>query len=345
MTVAKWVFQQLGGERRRIELEGWNAPFGRPRQSPVVEDGVELRHNAVYYDGNPEPTVHVFGDKNDDVELNGRFRDRYGGKGAAQVLAEQFKAFTRDGQLTQVTWGDTVSLRGFITKFTPSRESRGEIAWRMTLLVVSDDLADRRPLLGDPEKPTDHAKAIWAAMQALDDARKPLPKLKTSLLDMISGFTDMLMSVTASVANIAGQIESYERAAVGEIKRLRATVRQAQTATVRLVRTYDSLRSDALEVQSANDDLRLEQVRTASQEALSEMGKTLDAAGRQAQQAELGKIRAVYVAIAGDTWEAISRKFYGDPGGAADVREANNIAPGAQPLPGEAYAIPNKKKG
>lgn len=357
MTVAKWVFQQLSGERRRIELEGWDAPFGRPRQGAVVEDGVALRHNPVYYDGNPEPTVHIFGDKNEDIELNGRFRDRYGGRNSAQALAEQFKAFTRDGQLAHITWGDTISLRAFITSFTPGRESRGEIEWRMSLLVVSDDLAERRP---DPplrQLPADHTDAIMAAMRKVwaaspdapsadapdrPETPKPPTKLPTSVLDIIAGFTDMLGSFTASLANIAGQIESFERAAIGEVRRFRAAIRQIRTAALRLMRTYDSLEMHWLEVQDAEDELRLEEMRTESQEALAEMLAEVDVAAEAARRAELGQIQAVYVAVTGDTWESIARKFYGDPQQAASIRDANGVSSGVEPIEGEMYAIPRK---
>src|SRR5690606_21472135 len=111
---------------------------------------------------------------------------------------------------------------------------------------------------------------------------------------------------------------------------------------VRLRRAYDSLRSDVIEVRNADDELRFEGIRTASQEALDEMIAQLDGAAESARRAEVGQIRSLHIAAAGDTWESMSRRHYGGPEKAASIREANGVTPGTQPIPGEVYVIPNR---
>src|SRR5262245_13842563 len=115
-----WRFEQLAGDRKVIELSGWAAPLGRPRQGAVVRDGIQIRKAETFYpESDAGPTRHVFGRRYMPWELRGRFRDRADGVDFAKHQTEMLKAFVADAQLCRISWGDILSGVGFIDEFDP----------------------------------------------------------------------------------------------------------------------------------------------------------------------------------------------------------------------------------
>jgi nucleoid-associated protein YgaU len=72
-------------------------------------------------------------------------------------------------------------------------------------------------------------------------------------------------------------------------------------------------------------------------QAMMTEAKNLDTA---ADRAIVGRTKTTYVAKDGDTWEAMATRFYGGPGRANDIRDANLASPGEQVRPGQEYLIP-----
>lgn len=341
---APWVFTQVTAQQKTLKLDGWDAPHGRPRMKPIVEDGVESRHKRTYYSGNDEPTRHIFGTKLKDLELSGRFMDRYGGPGYARTKAEYAKAFADDKIPVLITWGQNVAVTGYIAEFTPKRESEAEIAWEMKVEVDVDHLLQSSKIRGDAQAPAPEAFVDVMSLlmvQALVPVEDQPDAFKGSFFDSLDSIVVGLTSAFATLANVALAMSSFEDSLVGDLRRFRAGLGQFKTALIIFRDTYQDFRSEtALEGDNAAEQLSFARLQSASAVASMQLMFQIAEADRQAQIAERGKILGFYEAKEGDTWEGISRQVYGSITRSTDLREANGIAPGVDPVAGTTYAIP-----
>ncbi len=338
--MGEFHFSQLGGDKLELSLAGAFAPHGRPRQRPVVTDAVSVRNVEVYYPGNNLPTRHLFGTREEPWELEGRFSDRNGGNGYAQALTEYVKRFVADQQQVRVAWNGIVAANGFIELFEPGRESASEIAWRMTIRIDEDLLRVTRtaqPAEADPKTSMLNIQAAIA--EAWDNALDVPPTLKVSILDALGALIGSINSAVASVAKIVDQFDSFQRGLVSELRRLRAGLRQLRTSVIKAKNAYNDLVAGTALVSNNSDDLlnfwdAQGTTNAAMIKAILEIEK-LDAAARDAER---GKIKGVYVAREGDTWESIASQTLGSSQRADDIRRAN--AASGNPVPGTEYVIP-----
>lgn len=349
MAVFPWVIKQLGGDLKTLTLAGFDAPHGRPRQKPIVKDGVKIRQKTVRYPGNSEVTRHIFGDMEDDWELSGRFSDRRSGSGYAAEKVEFIKAFVRDAQKVAILWGNLIAVTAFITEFEPAREASGEVAWRIIVQVDRDDLAPQRN-----ESTVDPVSAFSAEKltttlapfirSGLDDVAPVLQKpitIKGSVFDLLDTLVSGVGSLTAAVADIADQLQSIEKASIGEIRRFRGVLGQLRTSLIETRENFQFFTADlALQNDRASDDIDFwKQKNDAMVSIIDALGQIADA-DHAAAIAERGSIKAFYVARQNDTWESISMSQYQSADRAGDIREMNAIEPGEAPTAGTTYLLP-----
>lgn len=342
----EWKFTQLGGARRVMTLAGAVAPHGRPRQGPVVADGVKLRHARVYYpDGaNEPPTTHVFGAEWADWELKGRFSDVHLGKGGTKDLIQQWQSFVMDGQTVQIDWGDILSARGIVDSFTPERESEFECAYSIVILIDQRDIQGGQSAIVIPRPPLAICQALQAELDANIDAIPTLPHagdLRPDFLDSLEENVANINGLSASLINIAGEIDAFADATVDQFERLRAGVAQMRTAVNRLRGTIETTENDAaLLARAADTDVQWFAERAAIDVSTMRMLALLEELDREAEIARRSRVFAVYVARLGDSWESIATQFFGGPDDAGAIREANGVRYGELPTPGREYAIP-----
>ncbi len=335
-----WVFSQLGGERKRLTLAGYDAPFGRPRQQPVVTDGVAIRHYTVYKAGNAKPTRHLFGRKFEPWDLHGRFMDSYGGPGHATARADFLKQFVDDQQELAISWGGVVSVRGFFESVQLDRESPAEIAWRLVVLIDQDNYLTVPTQDVAGLAPRDLSAQIAAALEEVVKVTST-PNLAFGSLDALTDIVDDINGATAQLGKIAEQMDSFEKELVGNIRRFRSAIHQVGTACRRMKSGIDNTRSDsAMQAQGAKEELEWAEAQAAAAVALLKVFLMLADADRRALLAERGKVKGTYTASTGDTWESISANQYQSGARANDIRAANGIPSGASPVPGTTYQIP-----
>lgn len=351
MAVSPWVFKQLHGAQKVLTLGGFDAPHGRPRQKPIVKDGVKIRQKAVRYSGSSEVTRHIFGDQEEDWELVGRFSDWRSGNGYAANKVEFIKAFVRDKQQVAILWGNIIAVTGFITEFDPGRESSGEVAWRMAVEIDSDDMAPRANEKVDPGAAAssgfaDHLQHTLAPFKApeFDDIapviKKPLT-MKGDVFDALDTLVSAVASITAKVAEVADQLQSVEKATIGEIRKFRGVLGQLRTAIIQTRETFQFLSADiAVQSDRASDDIDFWKGKNDAMVTLVDaLGQIADA-DHAAAIAERGQIKSFYVARASDTWELIAMSQYQSADRAGDIREMNDIGPGEAPMAGTTYLLP-----
>lgn len=342
--MAFWRFQQLGGPLKTLELAESAAPHGRARKSPVVTDGVEMRESETYYPDNDTPTRHVFGDRQEPWEIKGRFRDRGkgGGVGFAKAKTEEVKAFYRDHQRCRITWGDIVSVVGLITRFSPGRESAGEVAWEMTIKVDSDDFAEKpKKRKVDTQKPVDYANRIRNLMR---ESLNKLPRdtsMNGDIFDAVDSLVSVVTTATGALQSAADDVASFEKGLLGQLNRIDSAVAQVRNAVFVFKETFTSLEAGvALQRERSEENLRLWDSQTSAEEAVRETLAELAVMDRAVKAAKSGKTRTTHEARQGDTWESISTQHYGTPDRAIDIIAANNVPAGSKPVPGVEYIIP-----
>ena len=335
-----FTFTQLAGPQKTLTLDDWAAPFGRPRKGAVVRDAIELRKTTTYYPGNDDdPTTHIFGHKYKPWELKGYFRDRAGGRGFAQGKTEEVKQFVADKQRCRVTWDDLVSIVGLVTEFDPGRESAGEVEWKMTIEVYSDDFAQRTPVKPQTASLQDYLSEILAFLKG--SIPKETPAYAGNLLDLVDGLVSTVTGAVGTLTNIANSASSFEQSTVGELNRLGATVTQVSTAMSTLRDTVSSIGPDtALVFQRADENAQLFAQQTSVEDQVRRMLATSSDLHRAISIAIAGKTRTSYVVRTGDTWELLAVRFYKDAGRAVDLQIANDQV-GGRPTPGSTIKIPN----
>lgn len=343
-----WTFKQLGGEGKTFKLAGGDAPHGRPRQKPVVKDGVRIRNSTTYYTGNNRPTRHVYGHKFEPWELEGRFMDIFGGQGYARAKADEAKVFVDDQQLVLVTWGPYIACEGFIEWIELGREGAGNIAWKMSVqidddLILSTQKKTKAPV---PDSIKDLSRALEDALdKALGGKRsgksitKFPPTLDIGISDFLDSFVSAINTPAAAFNNLVNQVGDLATASTGDLRRLRAGVHQIKTGVLNLQTVYEDLKTDAaIQSSYAAATTDFDSYRLTSAAAMNEAASQIRKIDRATAIAERGSVKAFYTAKNGDTWESIATTFYGSASRAADIQKANSES--GPPVPSVLYVIP-----
>lgn len=341
-NVSTWTFTQISGDEHTLVLADHYAPHGRERKKPVVEDESELREDTVYYAGNNVPTHHIFGTKEANQVLEGRLSDSYGGQGFARKKRTEMKAFFLETQPCRVVWDDLVATIAIIKAIKFGIESGGSIPYRLELLISQDQFnSDFSQFVPEPKGPQDFTAQIQAAMLDKDKLAK-VPGLKGSIFDSISSLISSVAAATSELNTIAGQIDSFANAPFQLLNQLRAACDQFRTAVTALRQTYDDLTVHiALERQNSSDWQNFWDVQSAWTVSSLDAIRQAIAMDRAAATAQQDSIKEIYTAQVGDTWDGISRSaFSGSADRAADIRAANGIADGSNPVPGTSYMVP-----
>jgi hypothetical protein len=342
-----WRFEQLGGEGRVLLLDGPNAPYGRPRRGPIVETERELRQAEVLYPGNDVPTRHIFGTRQNPIQLTGRFMDsRIGADGGARAKAEEVDQFVAGGVRVLATWGAILSLTGLLHRFKRSFESEAEIAWTLEMLV---DLDETQPALVSTPREAD-TSAIWGdalAKLLTTQANLNPPSLpadieyEPSFLDSLRNLISDINSFSASISSFVDNIDSLESTAFADVERFRGGIHQLATSVDQLQITLSTAQNDVgVEKAAAKSQVDWFQRRTDSDVMLLEVLAALQLLDLQSERAQKGTPDKTIRAQGGDTWESLAAANLGSASKADALRQANGVRYGTQPRAGQLVHVP-----
>lgn len=351
MASQPWIFTQLGGDKKTIRLEGYAAPFGRPRKGAVVTESFSQKIQTVHYPGkNSVPTRHILGSKWEDMEMRGRWMSKFMGDRAylltANEMADEWIRFINEGERCLITWGNIISYTGVVEKIELARESEHEIAWKLRILV------DQRPELIERQFGNPNA-SISGLTQQLDGSirdflsrssitfQKTIPDWEPTLFDAIDGLISVINSYANVYLQIANGIDDFTKAATSSLFRLQSSARAIRTAVSVLSDTLESTRTDLiLFSRVAEADVNWIAARSDMLLAKNDILNFLAETDRQIDIALRGRIATTYTARGGDTWEGIASLVFEDPTRSVDIRRANNIKFGELPQEGKVYSIP-----
>ena len=312
-NAAQWVFIQLGGPKKTLNLNGRYGPYGRPRRGTVVTETTRIAKDTIYYSGDSLPTRHEFGIRYEPLEIHGRWSDRYVGSGNAKAKAEEARAFVADRQEVLVLWGDMISANSFIESLKLEREGRTEILWTMVVEIDANNyLAVIHPTT-DPRSPSDHTAEIVRALQQNFSRLPDFPvTLNGSISDMLASLVGSLNSISSALIDAGNQVDDLLSAPFNALWSIRAALGQFRTALVRLHTTYDNLQYNiALESERADDVQSFLGFQAEFSASCYQALKEASDLDRKAALAERGQIQALYQAKGGDTWESIAAQQMG----------------------------------
>jgi len=337
-----WTFTQQEGEKKKLHLAGWSAPFGRPREEAVVRTPVKVRAERTRYPGGISVTRHVFGLAYEDWELHGRFRDRAigQGRGGARAKCDEVMAFVADQQPILIAWGDVLLFRGFIVDFDPGYESLGEIEWKLKIEIDANEATDLTTPARPTASPRGFGPSLVAALSEIDAAVHAI-SLPGSIGDLIGSVLGAFNNAVAAVLAPIEEIQSFKDATFAEINRTIAAVRTFRTAGVELREAFTTVPTDTGYLsRDASGTLEMLRAQTVVEDAMRRslaQGSKLE---RAATLALFGKIKGTVVAGDGDSWESLSLRAYGQPDRGTDLRDANGVGAGGVPVPGRQYLVP-----
>lgn len=339
-----WTFTQLGGDKKTLTLEGWNAPFGRPRKSPVATTSLEVRESERRYPGCDTPTRFLYGVLWDDIELNGRWMDSVGGRGFAKQQTELVFSFINDQQKVRISWGNTLSVTGLIKRLDPEWEGPADVAWKLRILVDSND--SLKPTVGPIAKAKGPGTILNRMIELMSDSvTKSLstpPILKPDFLSFLDELITFINGPAADILAISGSVSSFKDATFSELARLRGVLQQYRQGIQSFRSIYESAKVEAaIEYTRAEDEISLYRQQAAFGATMASALFQIAQADQAAARAQRSRIKAIATARPGDSWESISVRVYGSAGRAADIQEANAIPAGQQPQAGGTYIAPS----
>ena len=350
--MGKWTFEQLSGERKTLVLADWDAPKGRPGQTPIYKAKLVARQSETYYPGNDEPSRHIYGGKHEPIELEGKFRDAFGGKGYAQRMAEAARNFYNEKLQCRIIWHGTdspfASYVGIIESIECSPESSGVWGWKISIAIDRDlKLAPTFRKQPDREPFKDRMAQVNSAIRDMMDWGKREkksfstfpPSLDFGLSDFLDSVANYVNGPITMLNSMADQLEDMSKATMASIKRAQAGAHQLKTGLIKAKQAFEDVRLDAAVVSNrASEDIKfLRSQADFSQGAIAAI-KEADKLRRYLVQAEQGMIRHSMVALDGDTWEAMASRSLSDASRAADIQRLNNEF--GLPVPGTRYLIP-----
>lgn len=357
MAALDWEFRQLSGtDRRTLFLSGYNAPFGRPRKSPVAKEVIKSRVKTTNYPGRSgRPTRQSFGINWEPMELNGRWMtkmmkpsDASGGiEATAGAVADAWRDFVQDEVACRITWGHIVSYIGYIEELELSRESEDHIAWKMKLLIdVNDDYKppSRRPGLAGQNSSSLIDDSIEFAFRTTALKIPNIGSLSTDFLDKIDFAVRALNGPSAAINKLAGQFADIEKATFSTLGHFRSALKGFGIA-------FNAFRNLVMDTQidaghfarSAVSDIEWIQFQMDLDLHGNDILALMAAMDRKAESAQQQQFTKVIKAkspdfIRGESWESLSIRATGTAQNAAKIRDANGG--GGHAVPGETYIVP-----
>lgn len=349
----KWTFEQIEGpkaSRTKLELDGWNAPFGRPRKDPVIKEIIKSRIQTTRYPGSDKQTRHAFGTNWESTELKGRWmtKNLTSQNMTANDMADAWTQFIKDERTCRIAWGPIVSYTGYLVELELARESEDEIAWKMKIEIDQRDDVSKRPL----PKPFPPAENDLAAITNWLAFSKKLkldidPGISPDFFDSLNDLASLINTPAALMAKLAGRFDDLSKASFSTLQHFRGAVSGLRTA---LLTIRDTVNDAGREVQvvygspsvlhnTAANDIAWAKYQTDLDFQTLGLLERLNDLDRRAELAMKSEATAFVLAKEGDTWESISTRATGGPDKASDIRALNGIHYGEKPVPGESYLV------
>lgn len=329
------VLKPDGTTERTIELSGSDLPA-----PPLEVGGTQRIKKTVYPTGTknrPRVTLQVLGAEENDITLEGKWKDIRGGEGHAAEMTELLDKIRYEGKPVRVSW-DTISVEGVVSEFVPSIRRPQDVDWSLTITVAESAFAK---IKGAP--PVDHTAEVAAGIQAalvemedledlVDDSADlfELGGLLQAFVDTVDGIAELVGDAIEAVQEAIAAIQSVVNiaaAGVALINKIRGAITRAVLQLTRIRDQVADLFNTAWQAATTNpvavldgthfvrEVSRIERQARARARAVKAM---LDAMAQPVPQ-------RVHAVGANDTLFTIARQYYDNPIAWRQIAEANGL--------------------
>ncbi len=356
MATSGWTFEQLGNKgTKSLRLQGYNAPFGRPRKDPVLKETIKSRVQTTNYPGRSgRPTRHSFGINWEPMELKGRWMTKMmTGTDTANSVASDWTAFIKDEIQCRISWGNIVSYIGYIEELELARESSDQIAWKMRILVDTNDDSTTQDhnRKETPPSQASHLADFELYKRKLDFRLLSLGGIQVAMQDALLGLATALDGPLHTMQTLVGQIADLTdvRTNAGNLwsalEHLRSTISDIVDThnQILVLITYQPIKN-ILYARDPVVDILWSQFQSDFEFLSIDFLASMAAMDRQAELAQREQFTKVIRAngvsfnLAGESWESLSIRATGSADGASRIRAANGG--GLFAHTGETYIVP-----
>lgn len=307
-------------DNERIALVGNMMPH------TPFEYGGEQRIQKEYYPGHSEPSVQVFGPKESDTVIKGKFKDkRYKDKkfaGISEDIAQQIDAIRIRGNICRFTMGEWTRY-GFIEKTNFGIETLRSIDYQITLNLIGFNPPTDNHLTGaEKVTPLVIQKSLIAEAAAFEAGRSNIPpdmpqSIAGFLNEQISAVATSIGIVTGFVDNVIKQGEAISNSAnrvVGLVRNARRTIAVFHRRVGGVVNSVANLGPNlAKEVQATGATVNALFIKRQKAQAIS-MSSKLAAMEKQFEALRKKTPANRHLVKASDTLQSISIKYYNNAG-------------------------------
>jgi len=300
--------------------------------------GGEQRIQKEYYPGHSEPSVQVFGPKESDTVIKGKFKDkRYKDSrfaGVSDEIAKQIDAIRIRGNLCHFIMGEW-SRYGFIEKTNFGIETLRSIDYEISLNIIGFNPPKDNHLAGDPEiPPLAINKGLIADAAAFEASRSSIPadmpqSIAGFLNEQISAVASSIGIVTGFVDNAIKQGEAISNSAnrvVGLVRNARRTISVFHRRVGNVVTSVANLGPNlAKEFQATGATVNALFIKRSKSQAISLSARL---ASMEKQFAALKKSTPGnrHLVKASDTLQSIAIKYYNNAGDWNKIYEHNKLS-------------------
>jgi LysM domain len=346
-----WTFTN---DRRSITLDGWSAPFGRPRHGEIVNAGIKVRQQLTYYPGNPTPTVSTFGLEGKPWQLHGRWMDSaIGVLGGAQALVQNFKLLVKDELTVHATWGNILAYDIFVHDLDARFESEAEVVWSLEAHVLVDQQAPVESAPAPVQSPSDLAQQVADALSGADLADLPtvIRALQGQIATDISDLVDSVQAPILTLSDTCFALTDFVSASLTDIGQILSSVALIRAAYLNVRDSTDAMIQqienqtvatllDPSGLYAGQDVIRASGSKAQSDADIANLLLLTQALEEQATAAIAGKPTTAYRVRNGDSWESIAALTLGSPSAANAIRDLNGAQQGTRPQAGSTIKIP-----
>lgn len=339
-----WTITQQAGPKKTLTLDGYAAPFGRPRQQAVAKEVIKVSIQSTKYPGSKgPPTRHSFGSGWESMQLNGRWMTRWlPADQTAISVADDWTLFVRDEQPITLAWGNIVSYSGVIEELELGREGEHDIAWKMTILVDKRDDIGTRFDIRETVTVVQSTAFIDAFVNTSKQLAAPaLPDMAPDFFEALDNAAGDLKRLTGQLSDLADTFSNIEKQSFSTVQSFLGVIANVQSALATLRVLVPTADIDAvLTVRRAESEVAWYQYQldfdNESLNALSILGDLQRSVELQAPTSNTKLITAQQ----GDSWERLATRAGIGPENAGKLREFNGIRYGSQPDVGTSYLVP-----
>jgi LysM repeat protein len=336
-------------EAKKIRLVGNmmpQQPFPWETEQRLVKD---------YYPGNPEPVVHVMGNKENGITIHGRFKDKHlkddSLYGAAYETARALDAMCKRGNLVRFGMiGDRAEwLRyGFIEKVSFKMNKLSWVDYEITLFVVSERYPTNNKFSGQDKDTV--LPVVSRLVNAAADFETTYSAIPTTMPQSIADIiTDVVNDIAANVALVtnfvdtvvttASDIAAAASRATGLIKNARAKISFWRRRISQISYAFTGLAAESNAVSQFGSTYKNISFIAEIIAALAGLASLLSSTNAKFRAISTTTPIGRYKVVVGDTLQNVAIRFYGASDNWKSIYDHNKLTSTAL-TPGVVLEIP-----